>query len=101
MLDRRDRQRLEIKTPVTLSVEDLNVKTQIVNFSDDGALFEIAAVDEEKVSSEDLGKEASFVLKVKSGPDRKYTGEIIRFFFKLDVKYIALRFWDRYEELPA
>ena len=101
MIDRRDTKRIEINAPVTLYVEGLAVKTQMVNFSDDGALFKIDTVDEEKISTMELGKEATFVRKTKSEPDREYIGEIIRFFFKSDDRYIALRFWDGYRELPS
>ncbi len=101
MLDRRDSKRVEITAPVALCVEDFEVNTQMINYSDDGALFRINAEDREKVSTNDLGKDATFVLKVKNNPDREYTGEIIRFFFKGDDKYIALRFWESYRELPS
>ncbi len=101
MFDRRDTRRIEVNAPVTLHVEGLAVRTQMINFSDNGSLFKIDTVDEEKISTMDLGKEATFVLKIKSEPDREYTGEIIRFFFKSDDKYIALRFWDEYRELPS
>jgi hypothetical protein len=40
------------------------------------------------------------VLRLKTSPDREYTGEIIRFFFKGQDKFIALRFWKKYRELP-
>jgi hypothetical protein len=99
MLERRDTKRIELTTPITLCVEELEVRTRMLNYSDDGALFKIDPADENKVSTDDLGKEATFVLKVKNKPDREYTGEIIRFFFQGDDKYIALRFWDPYREL--
>ena len=101
MLERRDMKRVEIITPVALCVEDFEVNAQMINYSDDGALFRINKQDKDKVSTEDLGKEAIFVMKIKNGPDREYTGEIIRFFFKGDDKYIALRFWEPYRELPS
>jgi len=77
------------------------VNAEMIDYSDHGALFRIAVEDREKVSAEDLGKDAIFVLKIKNSPDREYTGEIIRFFFKGDDKYIALRFWEPYRELPS
>ncbi len=101
MLERRDTKRVEITAPVTLCVEDFEVDTQMINYSDDGALFRIDAEDREKVSTNDLGKDATFVLKMKNRQDREYTGEIIRFFYKGDDKYIALRFWEPYRELPS
>jgi hypothetical protein len=101
MLERRDTKRVEIITPVALCVEDLEVNAQMINYSDDGALFRINTEDQEKVSTDDLGKDATFVLKTKNSPDREHTGEIIRFFFKGDDKYVALRFWEPYRELPS
>jgi hypothetical protein len=100
MLERRDSKRIDLTTIVALSVDDIEVKTQMINYSDDGALFRIIASDHDKVSTETLGKDAVFVLKVKNKPDRKYTGEVIRFFFKGEEKFIALRFWEPYRELP-
>jgi hypothetical protein len=101
MLERRGTKRIRITAPVDLCVEDFEVNAQMINYSDSGALFRINAEDREKVSTKDLGKDAIFVLKIKNSPDREYTGEIIRFFFKGDDKYIALRFWEPYRELPS
>ena len=99
MLERRDSRRIDLTATVALWVEDLEVKTQMINYSADGALFRILASDHDKVSTETLGKDAVFVLKVKNKPDREYTGEVIRFFFKGEEKFIALRFWEPYREL--
>ena len=99
MLERRETRRVDVKTSVSLSVEGLAITGQMVNFSNDGALFRISKGDQEKVSTMDLGKQATFVLKLKSSPDREYTGEIIRFFFQGEHKHIALRFWRKYREL--
>jgi hypothetical protein len=85
--------------PVDLQVGDLEVKAYMINYSDDGALFRIEPSDHDKVSTETLGADAVFILKIKNKPDREYTGEIIRFFFKGKEKYIALRFWEPYREL--
>ena len=101
MLERRDTKRVEITIPVALCVEDFEVNAQMINHSDDGALFRINSEDQEKLSTDDLGKDAAFVLKIKNSPDREYTGEIIRFFFKGDDEYVALRFWESYRELPS
>jgi len=99
MLERRDARRIDLTTTVTLRVDDLDINSQMVNYSDDGALFRIEPLDHDKVSTDTLGKDAVFVLKVKNKPDREYTGEIIRFFFKGEDKFIALRFWETYREL--
>ena len=99
MLERRDTKRVDLSTTVTLKVEDLEINSQMINYSDDGALFRIESSDHDKVSTDSLGKDAVFLLKVKNKPDREYTGEIIRFFFKGEDKFIALRFWEPYREL--
>jgi hypothetical protein len=99
MLERRDTKRIDLTTTVALWVDDVEVKAQMMNYSDDGALFRVLASDHGKVSTDTLGKDAVFVLKVKNKPDREYTGEIIRFFFKGEDKFIALRFWEPYREL--
>ena len=101
MFERRDTKRVEITTPVALCVEEFEVNARMINHSDNGALFRINSEDQQKVSADDLGKDAIFVLKIKNSPDREYTGEIIRFFFKGDDKYVALRFWEPYRELPS
>ena len=99
MRERRDARRIDLTLPVTLRIEDLEVKSRMINYSDDGALFRIEPSDHDKVSTETLGTDAVFVLKVKNNPDREYTGEVIRFFFKGEEKFIALRFWEPYREL--
>jgi hypothetical protein len=99
MLERRDAKRIELTMPVDLQVGDLEVKTHMINYSDDGALFRIEFSDHDKVTTETLGADAVFILKIKNKPDREYTGEVIRFFFKGEEKYIALRFWEPYREL--
>lgn len=99
MRERRDAKRIDLTLPVALKVEDLEVKTRMVNYSEHGALFQIEPSDHGKVATDTLGKDAVFVLKVKNRPDREYTGEIIRFFFKGEDKFIALRFWEPYREL--
>jgi hypothetical protein len=99
MLERRDSRRVDLSMIIALRVDDLEVRTQMINYSDDGALFRIQPSDHDKVSTNTLGKDAVFVLKVKNRPDREYTGEVIRFFFKGEDKFIALRFWEPYREL--
>ena len=99
MLERRDARRIDLTVPVALQVGDEEVKAYMINYSDDGALFRIEPSDHDKVSTETLGADAVFVLKVKDKPDREYTGEVIRFFFKGEDKFIALRFWESYREL--
>jgi hypothetical protein len=100
MLERRESRRVDLNTLVPLTIEGGPVNSQLVNFSNEGALFRIRKPDAQRISTMDLGKEATFVLRLKTSPDREYTGEIIRFFFKGQDKFIALRFWKKYRELP-
>ncbi len=99
MQERRDTKRIDLTASITLQVEDLEVMAQMVNYSDDGALFRIETSDHDKIATDILGKDATFVLKLKDNPGREYTGEVIRFFFKGEDKYIALRFWEPYREI--
>jgi hypothetical protein len=99
MHERRDAKRIDLNVPVALWLDDLEVKTLMINYSDEGALFRIEPADHDKVSTDTLGTDAVFVLKVKNKPDREYTGEVIRFFFRGEDRYIALRFWEPYREL--
>jgi len=100
MLERRESRRVDLNTVVPLMIEGEPVNSQLINFSNEGALFKIQKPDAQRISTMDLGKEATFVLRLKTSPDREYTGEIIRLFFKGRDKFIALRFWRRYRELP-
>jgi hypothetical protein len=70
------------------------------NLSEHGALFKIVTTENNSVSNDDLGMDASFVLGSMS-PARKYTGEIIRLYFKDGAAHIALRFWKKYTELTS
>ena len=99
MLERRDAKRIHLNVPVVLRIDEREIKTQMINFSEDGALFLVEPSDHDKVSPDTLGSDAVVVLKVKNKPDREYTGEVIRFFFKGQDRYIALRFWEPYREL--
>ncbi|GAJ10559.1 unnamed protein product [marine sediment metagenome] len=82
MLERRDTKRVEIITPVALCVEDFEVNAQMINHSDDGALFRINSEDQQKVSTDDLGKEATFVLKIKNSPEKNFEAPILNILFR-------------------
>jgi hypothetical protein len=99
MLERREARRIDFIMPVIIRMDDLEVKSRMINYSDDGALFRVEPSDRDKVSTEILGKDADFLLKVKNKPERKYTGEVIRFYVRGIEKYFALRFWEPYREL--
>jgi hypothetical protein len=101
MIERRETRRRDVNVPVKLSMEGMEIRARMINFSGDGALFVIDAPDAEKVSTMDLGKEASFLLRLRGRPVRKYTGELIRFFYKGEGKHVVLRFWEGFEELSS
>ena len=52
------------------------------------------------MSAADLGLEATFVLS-STTPTRRYTGEIIRFYYAQGTCHVALRFWKKYQEIPG
>lgn len=101
MIERRDKKRIQVDTPLVVSLDGLQLNTHMVDISDDGTLLRIEQEHRAKVSTMDLGKDATFVVRVKGGSSRRYTGEVIRFFIKGEDKYIALRFWEGYEELSS
>lgn len=101
MIERREKIRIRVNTPVVISLEGQQLNTHMMDISADGSLLRIDPACRAQVSTKDLGKEATFVVRVKGGASRKYTGEVIRFFVKDDDKYIALRFWEGYQQLPS
>ena len=98
MEDRRDTSRVEINHPISLKIDDQQVAATLCNLSAHGALVALAE-DDDSVDSSVLGLEATFVIKPKGQATRKYTGELIRFYFQNNVPYIALRFWKPYVEV--
>jgi len=101
MVERRDKTRVRVDTPVSISLDGIQLNTHMVDLSEDGALLRVGPDCREQVSTMDLGKDATFVVRVKGRSSRKYTGEVIRFFIKGEDKFIALRFWEGYQELPS
>ena len=45
-----------------------------------------------------LGLDGSFTIKPKGKPTRLYTGELVRFYVRDGLSYVALRFWHKYQE---
>jgi hypothetical protein len=101
MTDRRGKRRIQVDTPLVISLDGQQLNTHMVDISEDGTLLRIELDSREQVSTMDLGKEATFVVRIKGGSNRRYKGEIIRFFTKTGDKFIALRFWEGYQELPS
>lgn len=101
MEERRGKTRVRVNRPVSISLDGLTLDTLMLDLSDDGALLRVSPAHRVKVSTMDLGKQATFVVRIKGGSHRRYTGEVIRFFIKDEDKYFALRFWEGYQELPS
>jgi hypothetical protein len=96
MIERRHADRMKIGEPIVLAIEGRDVPALLEDLSDHGALFRVDA--QGAVSSDDLGMEAGFVLATFT-PARRYTGEIIRLFFRDGAAFFALRFWKGYTEV--
>jgi hypothetical protein len=96
MLERRHAGRVKVGEPVVLSIEGRGVPVLLEDLSEHGALFR--ASPQSAVSSDDLGMEGVFTLATFT-PARRYTGEIIRLFFRDGAAFFALRFWKGYTEV--
>jgi hypothetical protein len=96
MIERRHADRVKIGEPVVISIEGHEVKALLEDLSEHGALFRVDA--DGAVSSDDLGMEATFLLSTFT-PARRYTGEIIRLFFRDGAAFFALRFWKGFAEV--
>jgi hypothetical protein len=96
MIERRHAGRMKIGESIVISIEDREVPAWIEDLSEHGALFRVDVRG--AVSSDDLGLEGGFTLSTFT-PARRYTGEIIRLFFRDGKAFFALRFWKGYTEL--
>ncbi len=96
MIERRHADRVKIGEPIVIAIDGHEVPARLEDLSEHGALFRVDA--EGAVSSDDLGMEATFVLATVT-PARRYTGEIIRLFFRDGAAFFALRFWKGYAEV--
>jgi hypothetical protein len=99
MVERRKSSRTAARVVCTLAVEDRRIEAQLENLADDGALFTLRNTAMSEAPSFFLGRDATFVL-TSFTPPRKYTGEIIRLFFKDGAPRVALRFWQKYTTQP-
>jgi len=100
MAERRELPRVPVEKDCLLSIEGRQVRLRIENLSDKGGLFRIIDEASSSVSAADLGLEATFVLS-STTPTRRYTGEIIRFYYAQGTCHVALRFWKKYQEIPG
>jgi hypothetical protein len=96
MIERRHADRMKVGEPIVLAIEGHEVPATLEDLSEHGALFRVDA--QGAVSSDDLGMEAVFTLATFT-PARRYTGEIIRLFFRDGAAFFALRFWKGYSEV--
>jgi hypothetical protein len=100
MLERRNTARVPVDAPLAFSIDGREVRAQLVDLSDEGALFRLGPEDPPTVTTDDLGMEATFLLR-SSTPARLYTGELIRLFNRGSARFVALRFWKKYSEVPT
>ncbi len=96
MIERRHADRMKIGEPLVIAIEGHEVPARLEDLSEHGALLRVDAAG--AVSSDDLGMEATFLLSTFT-PARRYTGEIIRLFFRDGAAFFALRFWKGYAEV--
>jgi hypothetical protein len=101
MKEKRTATRIQVNHPLVLHLEDDEVHGVLVDLSVSGALFIVEGAQQSKVDPDILGMDGWFIIKPRGKPARKYTGELVRFFTRDGKSYIALRFWQRYVELPS
>jgi hypothetical protein len=99
MNEKRTAARIKINHPVTLRIDGDSVVGVLSDLSKAGALFVVDEADRDKLDSEVLGLDATFVIKPRGKLARRYTGEIVRFYLRDGKMHIALRFWKPFEEL--
>jgi hypothetical protein len=100
MMERRNTTRVAVNAPCTFSIDGRDVHAHLVDLSDQGALFRVGSGTPPDVTTDDLGMEATFTLR-SSKPARQYTGEMIRLFNRGPERFVALRFWKKYREVPT
>ena len=100
MVNRRNTPRVAVNEQCMLSVNGREVPAVLVDLSDEGALFRLDTTGRDTVDSDDLGFDASFLLRSLS-PVRMYTGEMIRLFSRDGTRFVALRFWKKHAEAAA
>lgn len=99
MNNKRTAERVPIDHSVALSVEDDSITGCLVNLSTTGALFSFDGDERTMVDQSILGLDGSFKIRPKGKPARLYTGELVRFYVRDGLSYVALRFWSKYQEI--
>ena len=99
MNEKRTAPRVHLDHPVSLSIEDEQIGGRLVDLSTAGALFSFEGEARDRVDPGVLGLDGSFTIKPRGRPARLYTGELVRFFVRDGLYYVALRFWKKYTEI--
>jgi len=99
MNEKRTATRVHLDYPVGLTIEDESITGLLVDLSVTGALFSFGGDEQDSVDPSILGLDGSFTIKPKGKPARLYTGELVRFYIRDGVSYVALRFWHKYREI--
>ena len=99
MKERRSSKRISINRRIKIDLEGSELYVILVDISQNGALFSLGGPGSATLSKTDLGRQVNFKIKPQNRPMRKYSGEIIRFFYRNGQPLIALRFWKKYEEI--
>jgi hypothetical protein len=98
MNERRRSNRIPMSEPCVVAMEGREIPTMLENLSDEGALLRIDGAAGGAVSSDDLGYEGTFLVSSFT-PARRYSGEVIRLFFRDGNAFIAMRFWRPFQEV--
>ena len=101
MDNKRTALRVFLDHPVALTIEDESITGRLVNLSTTGALFSFDGDERDRVDPSALGLDGSFTIRPKGKPARLYTGELVRFYIRDDLSYVALRFWHKYTEIAG
>ena len=99
MRERRSSKRVSINRRIKIDLEGSEMYVMLVDLSLHGALFSLRGPGTTMLGKEVLGRQVSFTIKPLNRPTRKYTGEIIRYFYRNGQPLVALRFWKKYEEI--
>jgi len=99
MKERRSSKRIDINRNIEVDLSGTTIHAIFINLSITGALFALAEGNRDALDSDDLGREATFTVKPKNQPARKYTGEITRVYYQDGLVHFALRFWKKYVEI--
>jgi hypothetical protein len=99
MNEKRTAARIPLDHPVSLVVDGESIRGKLVNLSHAGALFSFDGDERSRVDQSLLGFDGSFRIKPKGRNTRLYTGELVRFYVRDDLSYIAILFRESYKEI--